>query len=39
MEKSINKYFNYVIYNIIRIVKRRKGIDSSKKTYKKAKYT
>ena len=35
MEKSINKYFSYIIYNIIRKVKKKKRIDSSKKDLKK----
>ena len=41
MERNINKYFNYscTIYNIIRKVKMKKGIDSSKKDWKKAKDT
>ena len=39
MERSINKYLSCTIYNIIRKVKKKKGIDSSKKDFKKAKYT
>ena len=36
MERSINKYFSCTIYNIIRKVKMKKGIDSLKKDLKKS---
>lgn len=35
MEKYIYKYLNYMIYNMIRKIKEKKGVDSLKKDKKK----
>lgn len=35
MERDIYKYLNDMIYNMIRKIKEKKGVDSSKKDKKK----